>query len=119
MTDGTPISFAAATRGTPVLSNSGEQIGTLEHVLDVADLDIFEGIVVATHHGLRFIDAEHLPQFTTTHIQSSLSDAQAAELPPPDGPSVYSVDALHDAGHSLHDVVRRIFGKPHRKRDTD
>jgi hypothetical protein len=118
MTDGTPISFAAATRGTPVLSSTGTKIGTLEHVLDVAELDIFEGIVVATHHGLRFIDAEHLPEFTTTHIQSSLSDEQAAGLPPPDGPPVYTVDALEDAGHSLHDVVRRIFGKPFSGRPT-
>src|SRR5690349_5322976 len=106
MSDGTPISFAAVTRGTPVLSTSGTNIGTLEHVLDVADLDIFEGIVVATHHGLRFIDAEHLPEFTTTHIQSSLSDEQAAALPAPDGPPVHSVDTLADAGHSLHDAVR-------------
>jgi hypothetical protein len=119
MSEGTPISFAAASRGTPVLSRSGTTIGTLEHVLDVAELDIFEGIVIATHHGLRFIDAEHLPEFTTTHIQSSLSDEEAAALRPPDGPPVYSVDALADAGHSLHDVVRRLFGKPHWKRDTE
>ncbi len=119
MTDGTPISYEAATRGTPVLSSSGAQIGTLEHVLEVSDLDIFEGIVIATHHGLRFIDADHLPEFTTTHIRSTLTDEQATQLPPPSGPPVYSVDALADTGHSLHDVVRRLFGRPHWKRDTD
>ena len=119
MGEGTPISFAGATRGTPVLSSSGTTIGTLEHVLDISDLDIFEGIVIATHHGLRFIDAEHLPEFTTTHIRSSLSDEDAAKLPPPDGPPVYSVDSLADSGHSLHDVVRRLFGKPHWRRDTE
>jgi len=119
MAEGTPISYQAATRGTPVLSRSGTKIGTLEHVLEVSDLDLFEGIVVATHHGLRFIDAEHLPEFTTTHIRSSLDDAQAAKLPAPSGPPVYSVDALADSGHSLHDVVRRLFGKPRWKRDTD
>jgi hypothetical protein len=119
MADGTPISYEAATRGTPVLSDSGTQIGTLEHVLEVSDLDIFEGIVIATQHGLRFIDADHLPEFTTTHIRSTLTDEQAAHLPPPSGPPVYSVDALADTGHSLHDVVRRLFGRPHWKRDTD
>jgi hypothetical protein len=119
MTDGTPISYEAAVRGTPVLSTSGTKIGTLEHVLEVSDLDIFEGIVIATHQGLRFIDADHLPHFTTTHIQSSLDDEQAASLPAPSGPPVYSVDALADTGHSLHDVIRRLFGKPHWKRDTD
>ena len=119
MTDGTPISFEAAKRGTPVLSTSGARIGTLEHVLEVSDLDIFEGIVIATHHGLRFIDADHIAQITTTHIRCSLDDDQAAQLPPPSGPPVYSVDALADSGHDLHDVLRRVFGRPHWKRETD
>jgi hypothetical protein len=119
MNDGTPISFEAAARGTPVLSTSGNRIGTLEHVLEVSQLDIFEGIVIATRHGLRFIDADHLPEFTTTHIRSSLTDEQAAKLPPPTGPPVYSVDAFADTGHNLHDVLGRLFGRPHWKRDTD
>src|SRR5215813_3740558 len=119
MTDGTPISFEAATRGTPVLSTSGKTIGTLEHVLEVSELDIFEGIAIATRHGLRFIDADHLPEFTTAHIRSTLTDEEAANLPPPSGPPVYSVDALADSGHNLHDVIGRLFGRPHWKRDTD
>ncbi len=40
MAEGTPISYQAATRGTPVLSRSGTKIGTLEHVLEVSDLDL-------------------------------------------------------------------------------
>lgn len=119
MTEGTPISYEAATRGTPVLSSSGTEIGTLEHVLAVSDLDIFEGIVIATHHGIRFVDADHITEITTSHIASSLTDEQAAALAPPDGPPVYKVDALADSGHDLHDVIRRLFGKPHWKRDTD
>ena len=119
MTDGTPISYAAAKRGTPVLSKSGTRIGTLDHVLEVSHLDIFEGIVIATHHGIRFVAADDITQITTTHIQSELTDEQAAKLAPPDGPPVYTVDALDGTGHELHDVVRRLFGKGHWKRDTD
>lgn len=119
MTEGTPISYQAAVRGTPVLSSSGNKIGTLEHVLEVRDLDLFEGIVIATHHGLRFVDAEHIGKITTTHIESSLDDEQAAQLPAPAGPPVYSVDVLADTGDSLHDVIRRFFGRPHWKRDTE
>lgn len=119
MTEGTPISYEAAARGTPVLSKSATKIGTLEHVLEVSDLDIFEGIVIATHHGLRFIDADHIAQITTTRIQCSLDDSQAAQLPAPAGPPVYTVDALADSGHSLHDIIGRLFGRPHWKRETD
>jgi len=117
--EGTPISYEAAVRGTPVLSTSGNHIGTLEHVLEVRDLDIFEGVVVATHHGLRFVDAEHIGPITTEQIKTSLTDEQAAALPAPDGPPVYKVDALADSGHDLHDVIRRLFGRPHWKRETD
>jgi len=119
MTEGIPIASDAAKRGTPVLSSSGARIGTLEHVLQVSDLDIFEGIAIATHHGLRFIDADHITQITTTRIQCSLDDDQAAQLPPPSGPPVYSVDALADSGHDMHDALRRVFGRAHWKRDTD
>jgi hypothetical protein len=58
LTDDTPISYEAAARGTPVLSSAGTQIGTLEHVLQVPELDVFDGIVIATEAGVRFIDAD-------------------------------------------------------------
>ena len=119
MTEGTPISYAAAAKGTPVVSSSGTAIGTLEHVLVVSDLDIFEGIVIATHHGIRFVDADHITAITTAQIRSSLTDDEAAQLKPPDGPPVYHVDALDGSGHELHDVIRRLFGRTRWKRETD
>ena len=85
MTDDTPISYEAAARGTPVLISAGTQIGTLEHVLQVPELDVFDGIVIATKAGLRFIDADSVQEITRTHIRCSLDDAQAAQLPPPQG----------------------------------
>jgi len=119
MTDDTAISYQAATRGTPVLSTSGQQIGTLEHVLQVPELDVFDGIVVATGAGLRFIDADSVQRITRSQIHSSLDDAQAAQLPPPDGPPVYRVDALEDSGPSLHDKLGRMFRRAHWIRDHD
>ena len=66
MTDDTPISYEAAARGTPVLSSAGARIGTLEHVLEVPEVDVFDGIVIATKAGLRFIDADDVQQITRT-----------------------------------------------------
>jgi len=74
MADDTAISYKAAVPGTPVLSSSGAQIGTLEHVLEIPELDVFDGIVIATHAGLRFIDADQVREITRGHIQSSLAD---------------------------------------------
>lgn len=119
MTDDTPISYEAAARGTPVLIGTGTQIGTLEHVLEVPELDVFDGIVIATEAGLRFIDADYVQQITRGYIRCSLDDTQAAQLAPPQGSPVYHVDALADSGHSLHDVLGRLFRRPHWIREDD
>jgi hypothetical protein len=111
--DDLPISYQAAVRGTPVLSSSGTTIGTLEHVLEVPEVDVFDGIVIATDAGLRFIDADQVLQITRSHIRSTVDNHQASQLPPPDGPPVYRVDGLADSGSSLHDRLGRLFRRPH------
>lgn len=117
VTDDTDISYEAAARGTPVVSSAGTQIGTLEHVLEVPEVDVFDGIVIATKAGLRFIDADNVQRITRSCIWSSLDDAQAAQLPPPEGAPVYRVDALQDSGPSLHDRLGRLFRRPHWTRE--
>ena len=119
MAEDSAISYQAAELGTPVLSSTGTRIGTLEHVLQIPELDVFDGIVIATEAGLRFIDADSIREITRGHIQSSLDDDQARRLPPPDGPPVYRVDALEDTGHSFHDVLGRLFRRPHWTREHD
>jgi hypothetical protein len=119
MTDDSPISYEAAARGTPVLSSAGTRIGTLEHVLEVPEVDVFDGIVIATSGGLRFIDADHVQEITRSHITCSIDSSQAAQLPPPEGAPVYHVDALADSGHSLHDILGRLFRRPHWIREDD
>jgi hypothetical protein len=81
----TAVSYQAAVPGTPVFTRSGKEIGTLEHVLEVPSLDLFDGIVVATDWGLRFIDADQIELITLVCIRSTLDDEEAARLPPPDG----------------------------------
>jgi hypothetical protein len=119
VTDDTAISYQAAARGTPVLSSTGTEIGTLEHVLVVPEVDVFDGIVIATKAGLRFIDADDVRQITRSHIWCNLDDAQVSQLAPPNGPPVYRVDALADTGNSLHDILGRLFRRPHWNREHD
>jgi hypothetical protein len=102
-----------------VLSSTGSQIGTLEHVLEVPELDVFDGIVIATRAGLRFIDADDVERITRSSIRCSIDDAQAGQLPPPDGPPVYWVDALADSGNSMHDILGRLFRRPRWIREHD
>jgi hypothetical protein len=119
MADETAVSYEGAVLGTPVLTSSGAGIGTLEHVLEVPELDVFDGIVVSTHNGLRFVDADRVTRITRSQIETDLNDEQASQLPAPDGPPVYHVDALQYSGHSLHDYLGRVFGRPHWIRERD
>jgi hypothetical protein len=119
MSDDAAISYQAAVPGTPVLSSTGTQIGTLEHVLEVPELDVFDGIVIATAAGLRFIDADDVERITHSHIRSRIADTEVGQLPRPGGPPVYRVDALADTGQNLHDILGRLFRRPHWIREHD
>jgi hypothetical protein len=107
------ISYQAAVPGSPVLTRSGKEIGTLEHVLEVPGLGLFDGIVIATDWGLRFIDADRIELITICNIRCSLDDAEASRLPPPVGAAVYQVSSLDEIGDSLNERLGRMFRRPH------
>jgi hypothetical protein len=113
MSDGEPISYEALAKGTPSFSASGARIGTVEHVLHDDSLDLFDGLVIATDSGLRFVDSRTITSITTQAVHTSLSDADAASLPKPDGVAVFHVDALQDVGDSLTAHLGRLFRREH------
>jgi hypothetical protein len=113
-TDGIPIAYSGLERGTPVVSASGREFGTVEHVLEIPAEDLFDGIVVATRGGLRFVDRDQIEQITTTRVRCALTDGQVAALRPPDGPPVFAADPTG----SLHDRFGRLFQRPHWTRET-
>jgi hypothetical protein len=107
------VSYRAAVPGTPVLTRTGTEIGTLEHVLALPGEDGFDGLVVATDWGLRFIGADEVELITVRHVRCRLDDEQAARLPPPDGTAVYRVSALDEIGDSLHERLGQMFHRPY------
>lgn len=108
-----PVAYTAVTKGTPVLSSSGTRFGTVEHVLQVPELDLFDGLVVATRAGLRFVDRDQTTRLTAQAVHTALTDAEAAALPAPDGEPVYSVDVFQDEGDTLTDRLARLFRREH------
>jgi hypothetical protein len=115
MDDGQPISYLALEAGTPVLSASGTSFGTVEHVLQIPELDLFDGIVVKTPHGLRFVDRDQISDITTTFVRCALSDEEVESLPAPDAPLVLHPDLAYGEGHSLSAWYGRAFGRLHWK----
>jgi len=115
MDKGRPISYEALAVGTAVLSSTGTQFGQVEHVLQVPELDLFDGIAVKTKHGLRFVDRDQIREMTTTVVHCTLSDSEAASLPAPKGSLVLHPDTAHDEGPSLTARFGRLFGREHWK----
>ena len=111
MDDSTPISYLALEVGTPVLGSSGKTIGKVEHVLQVPEEDLFDGIVLSTDRGLRFVDRDQILQITTNAVHCSLTDAEAADLPAPEGTPTFHVNAFQDVGPSLTARLGRMFGR--------
>jgi hypothetical protein len=110
-----PVSYEGVSPGVPVLTRDREEFGILEHVLEVPELDVFDGIVVwvghggaaqwriqrelsAGHHGmarflervthsgdLRFVDADQVAAITAGYIRCDLDRSDVGLLPPPRG----------------------------------
>ena len=116
MDEGRPISYMALEVGTPVLSSSGTEFGKVEHVLQVPELDLFDGLAVKTHHhGLRFVDRDQVVDITTAAVGSSIADDEVDALPEPKGALVLHPDTAHDEGPSLTARWGRLFGREHWK----
>jgi hypothetical protein len=119
MDEGRPISYEALTAGTPVVTTGGNEFGKVHHVLQVPELDVFDGLSVKTHHGLRFVDRDQIAEITTTVVRCTLSEEEAAALPAPSGPPALEVDLGALEGSSLTARLGRLFGRPHWKNLDD
>ncbi len=113
----TPIAYTALQPGTPVQSSDGQQFGTVAAVLVVEEVSVFDGIVVETANGTRFVDADHVGTITTAYVRTSLTADEAAQLPVPDDSPVFRADARDDTGTSLADRFGRMFGRGKWKRE--
>ena len=109
--EGSPISYMALSVGTPVLTSTSSEFGTVEHVLQIPEEDLFDGIAVKTKHGLRFVDRDQIADITTTLVRCSLTDEEAANLPAPKGTLVLHPDTARDEGPSLTARFGRLFGR--------
>ena len=63
-----PVSFFTLEPGTPVVGRFGEPVGTVEQVL-IAYGEHFDGIVVSTRTGSRFVDAPEVRSITRARVR--------------------------------------------------
>ena len=79
--DGQQIGYKALPRGVPVHTSDGAQLGTVHRVLDNAREHIFDGIVVSTPDGRRFVDAPEVARIAERRVTLTIDAAEASELP--------------------------------------
>src|SRR5262245_59478720 len=83
MDDGTPISYLVLAAGTPVRSADGVELGRVRSVLAVDDEDVFDGLIITTPRGARFVDAYLVDAIYERAVVLTASAVEAERLPPP------------------------------------
>ena len=68
-------------RGTPVRSSDGAQVGTVRRVQDNAREHIFDGIVIDTPDGRRFVDAPEIARIFERAVVLAITAEEARALP--------------------------------------
>jgi len=102
-----PIAYTALQPGTPVQTSDGHQFATVQAVLVDEKVSVFDGIVVETAQGTRFVDADQVGSIYTTYVCTTLSAEQAANLPLPDGSTLVDIKPAR----SMRDRLGRMFGR--------
>jgi hypothetical protein len=105
-----PIAYTALQPGTPVETTDGQPFATVQAVLVDEKVSVFDGIVVDTAEGTRFVDADHIGLIYTTRVCTTLSADQAATLPLPDGSTLIDIKPPRSFGARL----GRMFGRRNR-----
>jgi hypothetical protein len=102
--DGTAVHYAAVPKGVPVYSADEHMVGTVVEVLDNYREHIMDGVVFDDQEGVRrFADAPEVARTAERGVTLTISAAEAAQLPPPEG------------GSRAGSAVKRLFGGVRRR----
>jgi hypothetical protein len=83
--DGHAISFKVLKRGTPVRSSDGVQVGTVRRAQETGREHIFDGIVIDTKGGKRFVDAPEVGRIAERAVTLTITADEVSELSVPGG----------------------------------
>jgi sporulation protein YlmC with PRC-barrel domain len=90
---GRPIAYQALGAGTPVYDRDGERIGTVSRVLQVEDEDVFDGLLIETDEGSRFIDAPEVGHIAEHRVDLTLGRDEVSRRP------------IHEYGAPVYDAA--------------
>jgi hypothetical protein len=76
-----PVGYLVLPRGTPVVTSDGVSVGRVHKVQHHERERIFDGIVVQTEDGRRFVDAPEVAHLTRRQVELLIDSATFAGLP--------------------------------------
>ena len=79
MDDGHAISYQALRRGTVVRSSDGVELGKVRRIEEETRSHIFDGIVIDTPDGRRFLDAPEVAHIAERAVTTTFSAAEAEQ----------------------------------------
>jgi hypothetical protein len=103
---GAPISYLVLGEGTAVFSSDGAELGQVKRVLADSETDIFDGLIVDTPDGDRFVDAPHVDELYERAVVLALSGDDAQHMPEPTPSPAYMEPTADDiAGDTTGDTI--------------
>jgi hypothetical protein len=109
MDRGDPISYRVLEKGTRVETADGQEFGRVKRVLEVRAKDVFDGVVVKTPNGDRFVDADEIDRLYENVMLLNLDAGAAALLPKPGAnPQTYAPSLSAGLKRSGRRLWRRI-----------
>ncbi|HEV3001073.1 MAG TPA: hypothetical protein VGW75_10085 [Solirubrobacteraceae bacterium] len=75
------IGYQVLPRGTPVVAADGQEVGTFDRALHHGREHLFDGMVIRTEDGRRFVDAPEVARITNRRVTLSIDSAAVRELP--------------------------------------
>lgn len=113
---GERIAYTALGKGTPVYTSDDIRVGSVKRVLIVREKDIFDGIVIHTGYGDRFVDAPEVGEIYENAVLLKIDREEARRLPDPKGnPAVMSIGpdevSEGDARFGIGRAAKRFWGR--------
>jgi sporulation protein YlmC with PRC-barrel domain len=104
--------YEALQKGVRVWTADGDEIGTVKKVMIVHEKHLFDGIVVKTPAGDRFVDAPEVDEIYENLVTLKITSTEAADLPKPGAnPAAMKVSAKDFAGGGARRAWKRLTGR--------
>jgi hypothetical protein len=114
---GAPIAYMVLEEGTAVVGSDGEHVGKVDRVLADVESDIFDGLVLDTAEGDRFVDAPQVAELYERLVVLDMTAADALRSLPEPSPSPATVEVDPDTiagdgpGDRIRDAARRAWDR--------